>query len=483
MPGTVFQVGEQMVRPGFYFRVTNIGAAQSGTQPQGIVAVLFRSSWGPVATVENLASHDAATALFGSSGTVAAIEQAFLGGALKVKAIRTGENDGTAATITLVDTTAVTPIQAVQLTLSVGADGNSYSATVRDSLTDPTKRQCVIYNGQTAVQTFTFASGITGVGEPAALVVAITAVGLDWISATKLADGNKTLAVVAQSPFAGGADPTVDAAAISMALDALSTEDWDVLCTDSEDPSVHATIQAYIDNEWNNGKFGLCVVGEPTSVVLATRQTDATTLNDFLVAYVLNGFMDTSNNSIEGYLAAARVAGMVAAAPITSSMTHAIVTGATDVVGKLSNTDIIASEQAGAIVFTLNSNKQVQIDKGINSYVTTDANHDVGWKKIRRVKTRIYLMYSIAATWDPLVGQVNNDADGQSTLMGAAQAVINSMIRMGALTGGTVFLDPDSPPSGDSAWFKYAVDDVDSAEILYGTFGFEFAPPATASGS
>lgn len=480
MPGTVFQLGQTMVRPGFYFRVTNNSPA-GASQPQGIVAALVRASWGPVGSVQKLSSPDAAKTMYGSNGTAnAVINQNFAGGAQTVLSIRIGESDGAGATISLADTTDGTAVQVVKLTLSVGEDGNKYTATVRDSLTDPTSRQLIVYNGQTVAQTFTFAKGETDDGEPASLVAAVTAANLNWISATKLADGNKTLAPITQSAFSDGTDPTVDAEAISNALDLLSTETWDVLCVDSDDPTIHAQVQAWIDNAWDNGQFGLATVGEPTSVDLATRQADAAGFNDFLISYALNGFVD-ANGSEEGYLAAARLAGMIAAAPITSSMTHAIVSGATDVVGKLSNPDIIASEQSGAIVFTLNSNGAVQIDKGINTLVTPSADLDAGWKKIRRLKTRIYLMYTIAATWDPLVGKVDNDADGQSTLIGAAQSVISDMVKMGALLDGTVSLDPDNPPTGDSAWFTYAVDDIDSAEILYGTFGFEFAPPSTAS--
>jgi hypothetical protein len=55
------------------------------------------------------------------------------------------------------------------------------------------------------------------------------------------------------------------------------------------------------------------------------------------------------------------------------------------------------------------------------------------------------------------------------------------MIAEGALLSGTIYEDPNNPPSGDSAWFVVAVDDLDSAEKVYITFGFRFAPPATAS--
>jgi hypothetical protein len=76
-----------------------------------------------------------------------------------------------------------------------------------------------------------------------------------------------------------------------------------------------------------------------------------------------------------------------------------------------------------------------------------------------------------------LIGKINNNADGRATLIAAAQGIINRMIAEGALLGGTIYEDPNNPPAGDSAWFVVAVDDVDSVEKVYITFGFRFSPP------
>lgn len=40
------------------------------------------------------------------------------------------------------------------------------------------------------------------------------------------------------------------------------------------------------------------------------------------IIYVANGFIDAAGNDLDGYKAAARVAGMVAAAQITDSLTQ-----------------------------------------------------------------------------------------------------------------------------------------------------------------
>jgi hypothetical protein len=475
MSGATFSAGEQKVRPGVYVRVINSAPAVTTTVPQGTVAVLLRAPWGPLGSVQTLTDLRDVDNVYGSGGTTDAARQAFKGGAAKVKAYRMGSG-GAAATLVLQDT-ASTP--AVTLTLKgIGTRGNNFTATVRDSLTDTTQRELLLYEGTTLRQRFTFAKGT---GEPQAITDAVNNSGSVWVSATKQADGNGTLAAINQQPFTGGMDPTVTAADYNDALNALAPVDFNVLTIDSEDPAVHATVQSWVDTQRSNGKRIMAVVGEPTSVDLSTRESDAATFNDYAMVYVLNGFVDSDGVNIEGYLAAARVAGMIAGSAITDSLTHMVIPDATDVVGALDNNGIESAINSGAIVFTTNSQGQVQVEYGITTYINPDADHDAGWKKIRRVRTRDYLISSIVAVWDPLIGTVNNTADGRATLLAAAQGVIDQMVKDGALLDGSITEDPGNPASGDSAWFVVTVDDLDSAEKLYITFGFSFAPTAQAS--
>lgn len=477
MAGSVFQVGEQKIRPGVYVRVTNIGEPQEAIVPQGIVAALFRASWGPLGQVTYLENADAVTATFGSSGTIDAALEAFRGGCRRVVGYRLG-NGGAKASITLKDTNT-TPTDVVKLTAKYeGVRGNDFKVTVRDSLTDTTKRELLLYEGTTLLQTITFAKGAD---EPQALVDAVNASNSPWITATKLADGNGVLEAVTQQALTGGQDPVVNGESYSAGLSAIEAIDWNVLAVDTEEPAIHVAVQTYIDRVRNEGKRVIAVVGEPTSVEFAIRLANARAFNDPAIVYVANGFKGADGIIREGYKAAARVAGMIAAANITESLTHAVVRGATELVDALTNAEIEQAIQSGALVFTMSAQKQVQIEYGINTFVTPTANMDAGWKKIRRVRTRDNLMDRIAATWDPLIGKINNSPEGRATLIAAAQGIINKMIAEGALLNGTIYEDPNNPPAGDSAWFVVQVDDLDSAEKVYITFQFRFAPPAQAS--
>ena len=470
MAGSVFQVSEQKVRPGVYVRITNIGEPQEAIA--GIVAALFRSSWGPLGEVGYLENADAVIDVFGSAGTVDTALEAFRGGCRRVVAYRLGTG-GSKALLNLQDTesTNVVEIEAKY----EGVRGNNFVVTIRDSLADDTKRELLLYEGATLRQMITFTKDA---GEPQALVDAIVASNSPYITATKIADGSGTLATVTQQSLTGGEDPTVTGGDYSAGLSAIEAIDWNVLAVDTDDAVTHTLVQAYIDRVRNEGKRVLGVVGEPTSVPLATRLTNARAFNDPAIIYVANGFKGSDGVSREGYKAAARVAGIVAAAQITESLTHYVVRGATELIGALTNAEIEQAINSGALVFTMSSQKQVHIEYGINTFMTPTEDMDAGWKKIRRVRTRDNLMDRIVAAWDPLIGKINNSPDGRATLIAAARGIINRMIVEGALLQGTIFEDSNNPPRGDSAWFVVQVDDLDSTEKVYITFQFRFAPPA-----
>lgn len=472
MPGETFLPGQSKVRPGIYIRTTNTGIPPAAAVPQGIVAVLFAASWGPLATVQTLEGGvEEVESVYQSGGTIDTAKEVFRGNALRVLAYRLGTG-GAKSTVNLNDG-AATPVDIVKVDAKyVGTVGNQLKVTVRDSLTEAGKREILVYQDTALREQFIYTAGAD---EAQAFVDAVA--NSDWIAASKLAAGDGSLANVTTQSLTGGTDPTASGTEYSAGLAAIEPLVFNVIVTDSVDTSIHATIQAYVDRVRSEGKRVLGVVGEPTSVALATRLTNSAAFNSESMHYVGNGFT-SANGDLEGYKAAARIAGMIASGAITDSLTHAVVTGGTDLIGALTNAEIVQAIQSGMLVFTFNAQRQIQIEYGINTLVTPAADQDAGWKKIRRVRTRDYLMDSIARTWDPLVGRINNSPDGRATLIAAAQGIINDMIAIGALLDGTIVEDPANPASGDSAWFVVNVDDVDSAEKLYLTFGFRFSPAA-----
>mgnify|MGYP006990119167 CR=1 FL=1 len=138
------------------------------------------------------------------------------------------------------------------------------------------------------------------------------------------------------------------------------------------------------------------------------------------VNYVLNAWIEEQGTVIDGYQTAARIAGMIGAVSSGSSLTHTVITGFSEILEKLTNTEMISAEKKGCIVLSYNKVKQVWIDNAINTLITPADNQDDGWKKIRRVKTRFELIRRINTTTDDLVGKVDNDNNGRAQKIVAA---------------------------------------------------------------
>ncbi|HQE50355.1 MAG TPA: hypothetical protein PKV93_13520, partial [Fervidobacterium sp.] len=114
MAGVTFTSGEQKVRPGVFVRVQNIGQPVVPSLPQGIVAAIFKSNWGPINTPTVVATNEAIPDMFGSSSSLTMLTEAFKGGCSKIEAVRTGTG-GAPSTLVLTDT-ATTPANVVNIT-------------------------------------------------------------------------------------------------------------------------------------------------------------------------------------------------------------------------------------------------------------------------------------------------------------------------------------------------------------------------------
>lgn len=462
-----FSVGETKVRPGIYFRQENGGGLDLIGAPNGVVAVAFRANWGPINEVVTIEDPSEIPFIFDNASILTKI---FQGGASIIKACRVGGTSGQKASVELNDTTA-TPVQAVALTAKYYGSRN-LSVTIKDSLSVNTERECIIYAGTKELYKITFAKG--GSGEVDALVNAINADPDCVVIATKRVTGSGVLEAVTQKAFTAGTSPVTTSADYDTAFAALEAETWNTICVDSDDNAVHVLLKTFINRANDAGLMGIAVVGEPTSVALATRQSNAASYNSENFVYCLNGFK-IGEEAYEGWKAAAVMAGYIAYLPCNDSITHKTVAGATEVVGSLTNSQIVNCLQSGCLVFTTSASGAVQVEQGINTLVTLNGNQDAGWKKIRRTKTRFELITRINQNSEGIIGSVNNDSNGRATFMGIANGVINQMIAEGKLQSGSCVEDPANLPKGDSAWFVLDILDLDSIEKVYLVYRFHFS--------
>lgn len=463
----MFTVGEVKKSPGVYKRIENYGGAEIAGAAEDIGCAVVSGNWGALNKPVVVDGSTDISSVIGTGSGADVIREMRIGGANTIVVTRVGSG-GTQATLTLKDTAASTPADAVTLT-ALYPGNRAFALTIKESLDDSTKKQAILYEGTKILESVTFDAGKT---EPDNLVAALK--GSVYVTATKKAAGNGTLAALQQKAFTAGTNPTVNTEAYSTGFAACEAENWNIVCVDTADPAVHTLLLAYVERLTDDGNYPLAVVSEKSSTALETRMQHGSAFNSEKMHYVLNSWIGSDGTVYDGYLAAARVAGMLADTASNESLTHSVVASAAALNERLTNAQRDKALDSGCIVLTLSKSGQVWIDKGINTLVTLSGSQDAGWKKIRRVKTRYELMNRIETTIEPMIGAVNNDANGRAAVVAAAQRVADAMIGEGKLLAGTVSEDTSNPASGDSAWFIVEVDDLDSIETIYLTFRFRF---------
>lgn len=469
MPGETFILGEQKVRPDVYVRWHNAGGARVVTGTVGVAAAAIKANWGPLGEVIAVETPGDLSGKLGSGDGPDCIQEIFSGGASTVLTVRVGTG-GSPAQLELEDT-ATTPVKVVRL-LTKYPTTRAITVTIRDSLEDGL-RELLLHENTRQLERLTFAKSSE---EPNHLVATINA-NSQYLKAAKLADGNGEIDTLLDEAMTGGAAPIVTGQDYADAFELLERKFFDTVAVDSEDVSVHASLQSFVKRMLSEGGGRIIgVVGEPTSVPFVTRKTNARSFNDFAIVYVGNGF-ETATGPLEGAKAAARVAGVIASSAYNASLTHVPITGSIGVVGELTNTQYKEAIQSGMLTFSLNPDGLAQIDYGINTKVTLLADEDEGWKKIRRTRTRFELIDRVVLTLHPYLGKWNNNEDGRAFVVTIANGIIQTMIREGGLESGQLIVDPDNPPQGDSAWFRFTdLVDLDSIEKIYLDFGFQFSP-------
>lgn len=141
MAGT-FIVGETKIRPGTYFNIQKVGENQIVGASDGVVAIFFKSDFGPLAEAVEITPEEGYEKMYGTAGSTNAIREVIRAGATKCVCVRVGKG-GTAATVTL-DKEGDT--EALKITAKYPG-AKDFAVTVREKLSDSSLKECVIYSG------------------------------------------------------------------------------------------------------------------------------------------------------------------------------------------------------------------------------------------------------------------------------------------------------------------------------------------------
>jgi len=373
----------------------------------------------------------------------------------------------------------------IQLTL-LHPGSRAFSIAIRPSLADPNRTELLILNDMTVVERFGFDTP-AGANQVDSLMSAWRTQGSNFFTLTLIEESDNPIKIVTHDDITPGTDPVINIAAYSAAFEVLEGFRWNVLAIDTNNTAVHMLKQMYLNRVFRGGKFVMGTIGEPSigadAVPFETRMLHASAYNDYQIVYVGNGFVDLAGTVYDGWLAAARISGLIAGTPSNQTITRGggVITGAVRLTEPLSNYDYERATQAGMLTFSTSAANTVWVENGINTLVLLGANEDAGWRKIKRVKVRFELFQRLNDTIEPLIGTINNDPDGRMTIIQLGNGVCGAMVaEKKLLPGARLENDPSNPPQGDSAWFLVYADDIDAFEKGYFAFMFRFAPDDAA---
>ena len=464
MSGIFFTAGENKVRPGVFQRYEQGSSPLYAGAKDGVVAALIAGTWGALNTVYEIEPGADAAFLFGSGTGINVIEENFNGGAKKVLAVRVG-SEGTKATVVLKDT-AGTPADAVTVTAKY--EGNrAFKFLIRLVAGDSSLKELVLSEGGVILEKIRFA--VSASGEVDALIAA----GADsiYLNFAKMGSysGTGVVALVStETAMTPGTNPTVASSDYSAAMLIVEPYRYNSICLDTADTTIHALLAAFVDRVYLDGKTGFGVIGEPKSVALATRQEHAAAFNNYRMVYIGGGWYDSTGALIDGIKAAARVAGMIASTPSNQAITHKAIAGAVSAAEKLTNSQFETCIRSGMITFSESPSGVVWVEQGITTLISPSGNDDAGWKKIKRVKVRFELFDRSNDSVAPLMGQVNNDADGRAAVIQLVKGVLLAMANERKIESDyDVIEDSANPATGESAWFLIGFKDIDALEKAY----------------
>lgn len=440
---------QNKVRPGAYINFVAVPQSLMNVSDRGIATMALPMSWGPEGEIIDILSSDltdgSSLAKIGYSSTdvESLLFRICLQNCYRLKAWRL-DTGGTKATATIgTGETALKPTAKY-----AGICGNDI--------------KIVIVKDDDSGSTYTVETLYKGIRKD--IQSKLTSPTLlednDWV------DWNVTQQTVftatAATSLAGGENGTVtESTAYTDYWAKMKTETWNTMGLLSEDATVKTAFCEYIkDLRENEGvKVQGCVYDKATYDYEGIISSD-------------QGYK-TEVEEISEVNFVAWVTGATAGAEINESNTHKTVQDAVEIIGELTNTEIIDSLQNGKFVISKLRSGTIVVEKDINTLhtFTTDRSYDFSKNRVIRVLDE--MGNTVMNTWDEnYCGKLDNDADGRNVYKADLVSYGNTLQGIHAITN---FLGADDievlmGDDVDSVVVNWPVQPVDSMEKLYMTF-------------
>lgn len=268
--------------------------------------------------------------------------------------------------------------------------------------------------------------------------------------------------VTAGTTLTGGTNGTVtESNAYTPYWAKMKTEVWNTMGLLSEDATVKTAFCEYIkDLRENEGvKVQGCVYDKPGydyEGIVSSEQ----------------GYR-TEAEEISKVNFVAWVTGACAGAEINESNTHKTIQDAVEIIGELSNTEIIDGLNAGKFLISKSRKGTIRVEKDINTLHTFTVKRSYDFSKNRVIRVLDEAGNNCESTWDEnYCGKLDNDVDGRNIYKADLVKYGETLAGIRAITN---FLGADDievlmGDAVDSVVVNWPIQPVDSMEKLYMTF-------------
>lgn len=436
MAGGVF-FSQNKIRPGAYINFKKADTDMNLNSSRGIVAVALELDWGAEDTLINVTPSDMTT-----------------GRSLGVLGYLTSADEALIPNMILKNANLAKVYRLNKGGLKAATTSGNLTATAKYSGTFGNKIAILITADGTVFEVNTYADGY--------LVDTQRATNVEDLSDNEFVTftGTGALEAIADSKLlTGGTNGTYTATtAYAAFFELLRMTRWQTIAICNNAETINPLISDFIhDMRDNEGKYVQAVVANYDS---ADYEGVINNVNGAVI----------NNKTITAVEFTAYVAGMTAGASATQSNTGKVIEGATQIVGQLTNDQIIAGLKVGKFILSANQDGAIKVEQDINSLHNYTDDLDYNFTKNRVIRTLDEIGTSIQGIWEnTYLGKVSNNADGRDLFKASITTYLQGLQNVGAIQefGGAADVDVGPGEHIDAVEATIRVKPVDAMEFLY----------------
>lgn len=278
----------------------------------------------------------------------------------------------------------------------------------------------------------------------------------EYIAFTEAESG--TFVETAGTPLTGGTDGTAtDSTAYPAMFNLLEMAKWQTFACLSSDSTIKANTVTFINKlRDDEGRY---VQGVVSKYDAADSEGIINSVNGAVI----------NNVTYDETAFVAVVAGMTAGASLNESNTAKVVSGATSIVGELTDAEIKAGLEKGQFIISPSTSGNIKVEQDINSLHNYTQDRNYTFSKNRVIRTLDEIGTTVKETWeDTYMGKVDNNDIGRGLFKSDLATYATELMRLNAIQNfETDDIEVSQGTDLDSVVVTWNIQPVDSMEKLY----------------